>query len=64
MGWSGGVSLGDEIYKLVRGYIPVKSRKRIAGKIYVLLCDQDADDWDGMSRIERDAGINQDLDEE
>lgn len=57
MGWSTGSSLGEEIYCLVRKYIPQKNRKLIANKIYDLLCDQDADDWDGTTKLEKDAGI-------
>lgn len=64
MGWSSGSTLGEEIYCLVRKYIPVKKRKLIASKIYDLLCDQDADDWEGTSKLEKDANINQDIEEE
>lgn len=64
MGWSAGSGLGEEMYCLVRKYIPVNKRKLIAGKIYDLVCDQDADDWDGTTRLEKDAGMTIDEDEE
>ena len=60
MGWSSGTGLACEVYDIVRKHIPEKNRKKIATKIYDLFCDNDADDWDGTSDIEKDADINQD----
>lgn len=61
MGWSGGSSLAEDVYLLVRKHIPLNKRQQIAEKIYDLFCDLDADDWDGSSTIEKDGDINQEL---
>lgn len=57
MGWSAGAGLGEEIYCYIRKYIPKEKRKLVATKIYDLVCEQDADDWDGTTKLEKDAGI-------
>ena len=62
MGWASGSGLACEVYGLVRNYIPEKKRKQVATKIFDLFTDMDADDWNGDSTLEKDAGINQDLD--
>jgi len=59
MGWAAGSQLGDELYELIRGYLPVEDRKEIATQFYDAVCDLDADDWDGTSQLEIDAEINQ-----
>ena len=64
MGWSAGSQLGDELYQLVRHYIPEEDRQEIAIKFYDAVCDLDADDWDGTSQLEVDAEINQEDEDE
>lgn len=64
MGWAAGSQLGEELYLLVRDYIPEEDRKDIATAFYDAVCDLDADDWSGDSQLEFDADINQDEDED
>ena len=58
MGWSRGSGLGIDIWEEVRPYIPEAKRQEVARFIYDAVCDLDADDWDGESQLEIDAGIN------
>jgi hypothetical protein len=62
MGWANGSELAKEVYDLVRSYLPENKRKKVATKFYDLFTDMDADDFSGDSNLEKDAGINQDLD--
>lgn len=59
MGWSAGSGLGEDLYLMVREYIPSNKRKDIAVAFYDAVCDLDADDWSGDSQLEIDANINQ-----
>jgi len=61
MGWSSGVDLACDTYDLVRKFIPKEKRKKIARKIHELFLQYDADGWDGNSHIEKDAGLNVEL---
>lgn len=60
MGWSAGSELGQNIYNKIREYIPEEDRKEVAAYIYDAVCDLDADDWDGTSQLEIDAGLEND----
>lgn len=66
MGWSSGVSLAEQTYDLVREFIPIKKRKKIAREIYELFSDQDADDWDVDDQLIQDSQVYKewDLDDE
>jgi hypothetical protein len=64
MGWSAGSSLAEDFWILVREFVPADKQQRVAEEIYEMVCDLDADDWDGTSEIEIAAGINQEEDEE
>jgi hypothetical protein len=57
MGWAAGSELGQDIYNKIRDYIPEEDRKEVASFIYDAVCDLDADDWDGSSQLEIDAGV-------
>ena len=57
MGWSAGASLGQEIYDKIREYIPEEKRQEVAKFIYDVVCEQDADDWDGTSQLEIDGKV-------
>lgn len=59
MGWASGSSVGVEIYDKVREYIPADKRKEVANYIYDMLCDLDADAWEGDSDLEKDAELPQ-----
>lgn len=57
MGWAAGSGLGEEIWEKVREYVPEDKREEVAKFIYDSVCDLDADDWDGQSQLEADAGV-------
>lgn len=57
MGWSAGSGLGQDIYGMVRDYIPEDKREEVAKFIYESVCDLDADDWDGTSQLEIDGKV-------
>ena len=44
------------------GFIPEANRKEVANIIFDKAGDLDTDDWDGSTDLEKDGGINQDLD--
>jgi hypothetical protein len=58
MGWCSGSYLADDIYNIVRKYIPKNKRKEIANKIYDMFCDQDADSWKEDMNIIKDHKID------
>jgi hypothetical protein len=47
MGWASGSYLCDDVWTLVKRYIPEDKRKRLAGKLIDIFDDHDADDWEG-----------------
>ena len=51
LGWSGGSYLAEDVWNLIRQFVPAEVRKKTAKKIYDLFVDQDADDWDDDMRI-------------
>jgi hypothetical protein len=63
MGWSSGSTLAEEIWLEIKGFIPEGNRKEVANMLYDKVCDLDADDWDGISQLEIDGNINQNLDD-
>lgn len=56
MGWSSGSGLAEEVYDMVREFIPEERRPEVAGRIYDLFSNMDADDWDPTSDLLLDAG--------
>ena len=56
MGWARGSGIAEEIWGIVREFIPVRKRELVANDIIEVFEDEDADDWDGTSLIEEDAG--------
>lgn len=57
MGWASGSGLGEEVWAVVRKYVPKGQRKAVAARIYNLFCNQDADDWScGAQSLQADAG--------
>lgn len=60
MGWASGSYLAEEIWTEVRDFIPEDKCQKVARYIHDKFCDHDADDWDGNSQLEIDAGVNQD----
>jgi hypothetical protein len=60
MGWSGGSELARETWSMVRKYINGKHRQRVAKKFLEAFKDYDADDFDGQSDLEKDAGVKND----
>jgi hypothetical protein len=51
-----------QLYDDIKGFIPEGNRREVANIIYDAAGDLDTDDWDGDTDLERDGGINQDLD--
>lgn len=64
MGWAAGSELAQELYIVVRKYLPEDARKDVATQFYNTFGDYDADDWDGTSQLEIDAEINQEDEED
>lgn len=67
MGWASGSAFGVDFYDEIREYLPEDKREQIAKTLYDMLCDLDADAWEGDSNLEIDAKIPQycwDCDEE
>ena len=63
MGWSGGSELARETWGLVRKYINGKHRQKVAEKFLTAFENYDADDFDGQSDLEKDAGRKRDDDD-
>jgi hypothetical protein len=61
MGWCSGSWLADDVWKVVKKYIPEKDKKRIARKIVDLFNGHDADDW---CSVENDLYKTADIDED
>jgi hypothetical protein len=59
MGWAAGNELADEVWGIVREYIPTHQRKVIAREIIEVFEREDADAWDGGTLIEEDADLYQ-----
>lgn len=64
MGWAAGSEIAEEVWGIVREYIPAHKRRIIAKDIIEIFEDEDADAWDGTSLIEEDADHNVFEDEE
>lgn len=60
MGWSSGSELARDSWELVRPFIPKAKRKVVAEKFITLFENMDADDFDGNSKLEQDAGRKND----
>lgn len=45
MGWCNGSYLAEDIWQLIKEYLPEDKKPEIAKEIYNLFCDMDADDW-------------------
>ena len=51
MGWCSGSYIADEVYNLIREYIPKRKRKCISKEIYDIYCEYDADCWEDEMNI-------------
>jgi putative lipoic acid-binding regulatory protein len=53
MGWASGSELADDVWKVVKKYIPKDKKKEVAIKIVDLFQDYDADAWenDGIAKV-------------
>jgi hypothetical protein len=60
MGWSSGSILASDAWELVRPFIKESKRKETADKFMKLFENMDADDFDGTSTLEKDAGRRRD----
>lgn len=56
MGWANGSQIADEVWGVVRGYIPPIKRKKVANEIIEIFEHEDADDWVDDQLIMEDAG--------
>jgi len=43
MGWASGSEIAEDVYDLIRKYVPTKERKRVAGKIIDIFEHHDCD---------------------
>jgi hypothetical protein len=57
VGWSAGSELADDVWSLVREFIPPSARKRVAREVIGKFEDHDADDWGYGRLIEEDADL-------
>lgn len=55
MGWCGGASIAEEVWLLVREFVPTKDRKNIAQEIINIFRDRDADTMDEAEQLMADA---------
>lgn len=62
MGWASGSELANELWLEIKPFLSPADHEELACLIYERFCDYDADDWDGTSVLEADAGINQETD--
>ena len=46
MGWASGSHLAEDVWKIIKKFIPEDQKQTIAKKIYDKFCEGDADDWD------------------
>ena len=55
MGWAAGSVIANDVWQIVRNYIPEHERKDVAEKIIRIFKDEDADDWSSDQLIYEDA---------
>lgn len=64
MGWSDGVTLAEDVWEVVRPFVPEEQRKAVARKLYDLFGEYDADGWDNGCRLAQDAEVLEDEDDD
>ena len=64
MGWASGSYIAQDVWNLVREYIPEDRRQTLAKNIFKIFKSEDADDWDSTSTLCKDADVYQDYEEE
>lgn len=57
MGWCGGAAIANDVWAMVREYIPVARRREIARKIIDRFEDEDADTMDEAEQLMKDADL-------
>ena len=55
MGWSGGSAIAEDVWKLVRGYVPESQRQEIALAIIDRFESEDCDTMDEAEQLQEDA---------
>jgi len=55
MGWSGGSQLADDVYRVVRPFIPADKRRLVALRIIVLFEAEDVDTMDEAETLMQDS---------
>lgn len=45
MGWCSGSYIAEDMWDIVREFIPIDKKPEVAKKIVDRFCDEDADDW-------------------
>jgi hypothetical protein len=61
MGWCSGTVIGENIYNLIRNYIPPDKRKRISKRIINILNEHDADAWELEDQLMIDSGETEEI---
>ena len=55
MGWAGGSAIAEDVWLLVRDYVPVTKRKAVALKVIDRFEDDDTDTMDEAETLTADA---------
>jgi hypothetical protein len=64
MGWSSGAELAEEVWGIVRGYVPKAKRKGIAIQIIDAFEDHDCDTMNDAETLWADAGLEKEEDDD
>lgn len=57
MGWASGSELAEDVWTLMRQYVPGKKRQRIARKLIDIFEDRDADTMYEAEQLWKDANL-------
>lgn len=58
MGWASGSEIADDIWLLVRKYIPKKDRKKVAKKVIDIFESKDCDTMEECEILCKDADVH------
>jgi hypothetical protein len=56
MGWASGSEIAEEVWGIVRAFVPVRKRKEVAQEIIEVFENEDADAFEDEMLICQDAG--------
>jgi hypothetical protein len=64
MGWASGSELAEEVWELVREYIPKRKREQVAKDLVNIFEDHDCDTMEEAELLMEDAGLDDPEDED